>query len=151
MPRVTYVPSQTANETSFTSTRSAVIGPLTLFFHDIRILFRNLKYTFYIVLPLRIPAHRPGVRYYLTPIVANESLLYLSIFYEIILLLVTVVAILILPGFAFAIFFLLTTSIVVMLAAPGWGSRTVASQNAKIDPGRFPHERWVFLNGVTQR
>ncbi|KAL9094780.1 MAG: hypothetical protein Q9165_003051 [Trypethelium subeluteriae] len=37
-----------------------------------------------------------------------------------------------------------------MLAAPGWGSRIVQSRNVRVPSNKFPHERWIFMNGVAQ-
>lgn len=151
MAPVTYIPSQTADESAFTSNRASVSSPWKLFFHDAIILFHNLRYVFNVILPLRIPAHRHGVRYHLAPIVANETLLALSIAYEVGLLVAGCVAILVLPGLAFVLCFVVTTGIVVLLAAPGWGGRTVQSRNARVTSNRFPHEKWIFMNGVAQR
>ena len=151
MASVTYIPSQTVDESASTSNRASVLGPWSLFFYDALILLRNLDYVFHVLLPVRIPAHRPGVRYHLAPIIANETLLALSIVYEVVLLIVGSPAIFILPGWASVIFFLVTTGIVVLLAAPGWGSRTVQSRNSRVTFNKFPHEKWIFMNGVAQR
>ena len=151
MAPVTYIPSQTVDESAFTSNRASVWSPWKLFFHDAVILFQNLDYVFHVIIPLRIPAHRHGVRYHLAPIVANEALLALSIAYEVCLLLIGCIAVVVLPGCAIVAFFVFTTGIVVLLAAPGWGSRTVQSRNARVLSNRFPHEKWIFMNGVAQR
>ena len=151
MAPVIYIPSQTVDESGFTSNRTSVSSPWVLFFHDAAILFKNLKFILSVILPIRIPAHRHGVRFYLVPIVANETLLALSIMYEAMLLLAGCLAIFVLPGGAFVMVFVFTTGIVVLLAAPGWGSRTVQSRNVRIPSNNFPNEKWVFINGVAQR
>ncbi|KAI9659809.1 MAG: hypothetical protein M1821_001160 [Bathelium mastoideum] len=150
MATVTYIPPQTIDESQFTSNRASVSDPLNLFFHDALILFKSLKYILNVLFPLRIPIHRHGVRYHLAPIAANETLLALTIAYEVVLLFVAPVAIFILPGWAFIAFFLVTTAIVVLLAAPGWGPWTVQSQNCCVPPNKFPREKWIFMNGVAQ-
>ncbi|KAI9699892.1 MAG: hypothetical protein M1820_006954 [Bogoriella megaspora] len=149
-PRVTYIPSQTPDESTSTSNRTAVISPLTLFIHDATILLKNLKYLPNLLLPFRIPVHRPGVRYYLAPIIVNEFLLALSILYTVVMFFTGSIAIVLLPGGAFAVFALFAIGICVLLAAPGWSARTVQSRNVKVKANHFPDERWVFMNGVAQ-
>ncbi|KAF2235458.1 hypothetical protein EV356DRAFT_500335 [Viridothelium virens] len=150
MAPVTFIPSQTVDESAFTSNRGSVSSPWKLFLHDAVILLHNLKYVFNTILPLKIPAHRHGVRYHLAPILANETLLALSIACEVILLAVGGVAVLLLPGWAFILFYLFTIGVITMLAAPGWGSRIVQSHNVRVPSNKFPHERWIFMNGVAQ-
>ena len=148
MKNVSFIPAQMDGVAS-TSTEAARDNPLRLLVRDAGVLFTNLPYLPWIILPFK--TSDPSAELYLGKSNTRDTVVQVwLLFLETILLLLAIPSILVLPGGISVLAACLCCAMIQAICLPLQGSRIVHStMDSKTVKAAKQHqdERWIFING----
>ncbi|KAF2139314.1 uncharacterized protein K452DRAFT_75157 [Aplosporella prunicola CBS 121167] len=148
MTGVTYIPTQTPDESTFTSDRVALRSPIRLLIQDALVLFENLEYIPNVFLPNRTLKPLPGVDKSRIMSVRDTILTLNVLILELTIMVIAVPASLYLRGWQMCLFIAAVMMTIYLLELPMWGGLIVHSQIELEDSNKFGKERWHFINGI---
>lgn len=122
-------------------------SPFRLFCEDIMLLLSNVAYIPNTVLPLRFIHELPGVHQSTVAMTYGYAIMVVLGLLESPLLICSIPALIILPGWMFIILAISASAIIWALAATTWGSLSVES-TVQLGNDKNRGEKWMFINGV---
>ncbi|KAF2843272.1 hypothetical protein M501DRAFT_1028083 [Patellaria atrata CBS 101060] len=147
MGGVTFIPNQTADEAILSGDRSTLQSSVSILLTDIWILIKNLRYVPTTFLPLTYFEEHTAVSHDRTADIKELSINLLIFLVELILLLATPPALLLLPGWESLLYLTAVYAISRILTHPTNGPNMIVTSLPPSKP-HFPTEKWVFINGM---